>query len=290
MRGWRDRRWRAALVAGTVLVGALAACGGTDNGEASGGVPPTSEGSTSTETTADGQSGVLRILVTNDDGIDSPGLDQLVVALAALPDVEVTVVAPAENQSGTSDRTTDGPVSSSSAATASGVAGTAVAGFPADSVVVALGEQGLDPDVVVSGVNEGQNVGPVAALSGTVGAARAAARLGVPAVAASAGIAYDEAQVGVAVELVVAWITANRPALVARQFPAEVVSFNVPSCAPATMGQLVEVPIGTVIPEGANIFASTCTPGALPADDVMAMVDGFPSQTRVPLDLVAPGG
>ena len=53
---------------------------------------------------------------------------------------------------------------------------------------MALQELGLEPDVVVSGVNAGQNIGTLIDLSGTVGAAATAARQGVPAVAVSQGI------------------------------------------------------------------------------------------------------
>ena len=60
--------------------------------------------------------------------------------------------------------------------TASGYEARAVEGFPADTIRVAFDELGLTPDLVVSGINEGQNLGPVVDLSGTVGAARAAVR------------------------------------------------------------------------------------------------------------------
>ena len=51
----------------------------------------------------------LRILVTNDDGVAAPGIDALVEALRKLPGVKVTVIAPAENKSGTGSSTTPGP-------------------------------------------------------------------------------------------------------------------------------------------------------------------------------------
>ena len=280
--GGRRRVLRAVGVAAAIGLGLVAVgCGGSDgDGVAAGGTEPTSTVSARP----------LRIVVTNDDGIASPGFDQLVQALVALPDAEVDVVAPAENQSGSSDRTTAGRVVSSAATTASGITGTAVVGFPADSVIVAIEELGLEPDVVVSGVNEGQNVGPLAAISGTVGAARTAARLGVPAVAASAGLAYDSAQVGVAVDLVVERLQDNRAALVDGSLPAEVVSFNVPACAPTDMGEVVDVPLGSAIPEDVNIFVSSCSAVGTPTDDVTALLDGFPSRTRVPTDLAAPTG
>ena len=133
----------------------------------------------------------LHILVTNDDGVGAPGIDAVVEALRALPDTEVTVVAPLENQSGTGGQTTPGTLTVTDTTTASGYPAKAVAGFPADSVIWAFDQAGVTqkPDLVVSGINFGQNLGPAVAISGTVGAAEAAAARGVPALAASQGLA-----------------------------------------------------------------------------------------------------
>jgi 5'-nucleotidase len=132
----------------------------------------------------------LRVLVTNDDGVDAPGLDAVVAVLQANPKLEVTVVAPATNQSGTGDQISNQPgatITSVAATTASGYPATAVAGFPADSVLWAvLTSLPEPPDLVVSGINAGQNISEAVVLSGTIGAARWAARLGIPAIAASA--------------------------------------------------------------------------------------------------------
>src|SRR4029079_8128689 len=131
----------------------------------------------------------LRILVTNDDGVAAPGLAALVDALQALPDVEVTAVAPATNQSGVGDRFSTTPLTVTPATTANGDAATAVAGTPADSVLYAIEvAMSLPPHVVVSGTNLGQNLGDITTISGTVGAARTANRLGVPGIAVSAGL------------------------------------------------------------------------------------------------------
>ncbi len=233
----------------------------------------------------------LRIMVSNDDGIASPGLDQLVVALAELPDVELTVVAPAENQSGSSDKTTPGAVTYGPGATASGVAGTAVNGFPADAVLVGLDKLALEPDLVVSGVNAGQNVGPLAAISGTVGVARTAVRAGIPAVALSAGLTYDAEQYAVAIDALLVWITENRGQLVEGTFPAEVVSINVPACPASSMGEIVDVALATAIPDGVNVFVSSCdATGDAPDDDVLALVGGWATRTVVPVDLPVPAG
>ncbi len=119
------------------------------------------------------------ILLTNDDGIDAPGIATLRTELTAFGDV--TVVAPESNQSGVGRTRTDAAVIRDHPW------GYALAGTPADCV--AFGLRGLDPDfdVVVSGVNSGPNAGNyVVGRSGTVGAGIEAAFLGTPALAVSA--------------------------------------------------------------------------------------------------------
>ncbi|MDB2269674.1 5'/3'-nucleotidase SurE [Halorubrum ezzemoulense] len=121
------------------------------------------------------------ILLTNDDGIDAVGLRALADALSR--DHDVTVVAPATNQSGVGgarswwDTTVDYTETDR---------GYAVEGTPADCVAVADVALGLDPDVVVSGCNHGPNIGAhILGQSGTVGAAMEASFLGTPAIAVS---------------------------------------------------------------------------------------------------------
>ncbi len=120
----------------------------------------------------------------------APGIDALVNALIAEPDVTVTVVAPAENQSGSGGNTTPGTLAASNATTASGYAATAVQGFPADAVIYGLTTVLKErPDVVITGTNAGQNIGPAIDVSGTIGAAEPrhnAASLRSPSAQASA--------------------------------------------------------------------------------------------------------
>ena len=126
-----------------------------------------------------------RILITNDDGVRAPGILAVAQALRAVGDV--TIVAPAVNQSGKGHSITiDDPIYVDSLTLPGDLPATSVTATPATCVKVALGAL-LDrkPDLVVSGINRGWNLGAVAYVSGTVGAAREAALAGLPAIAAS---------------------------------------------------------------------------------------------------------
>jgi 5'-nucleotidase len=119
-----------------------------------------------------------RILLTNDDGIDSVGFRALYDGLAAVGDV--VAVAPAADQSAV------GRTMSQSVDVEDHDLGYAVAGTPVDCVVAGLGVLCPDVDLVVSGCNKGGNMGAyVLGRSGTVSAAVEAAFFGVPAVSVS---------------------------------------------------------------------------------------------------------
>jgi 5'-nucleotidase len=126
-----------------------------------------------------------RILVTNDDGVRAPGI--LALARALQPVGEVTIVAPAENQSGKGHSISIAdPIYADSVELPGGVRATALTATPASCVKVALGAlMPAAPDLVVSGINRGYNLGMVTYVSGTLGAAREAALHGIPAIAAS---------------------------------------------------------------------------------------------------------
>jgi 5'-nucleotidase len=223
----------------------------------------------------------LRVLVTNDDGVGAPGLDALVQSLRKLERVRVTVVAPATNQSGTSDKTTPGQLTTNPATTASGYPAIAVQGYPADSVNFALdGGIKTKPQLVASGVNAGANPGPVVNVSGTVGAARAAVRRGIPAVAISQGGEQPDYASGS--REAVRWVKKHRAALTKKNAPAptDVANINVPTCTTGKVRGLVEVPGAT----GGDITApSDCTSTLKnPADDVIALANGYATLTKVP--------
>ena len=128
---------------------------------------------------------VARILLTNDDGIESTGIAVLRHALEGLG--AVTTIAPALNSSAVARSITiDRPLRLQPVAFGRGYAGVSCDGTPADCVRVGfLGLDGAPPDIVVSGVNLGPNLGTDVTYSGTVGAAFEAALRGRPGIAFS---------------------------------------------------------------------------------------------------------
>ena len=129
----------------------------------------------------------MRVLVTNDDGIEAEGLDALRQALAALDGVEVHVVAPDSNRSATARSiTTRTPLWVQEIDFDDGSKGFATDGTPVDCVRFAdLGLVGERPDLIVSGINHGANLGDDITYSGTVAAALEGIVLGIPAIALS---------------------------------------------------------------------------------------------------------
>jgi 5'-nucleotidase len=126
----------------------------------------------------------VRILLTNDDGIDAGGLHVLAAALRPLGDV--TVAAPATNQTGVSRAITLSPtIVVDEVDMPDGGRGFAVAGTPSDCVRFAVLGLPERPDIVVSGSNRGVNLGDDVSYSGTVAAALEGVFLGLPAIAVS---------------------------------------------------------------------------------------------------------
>lgn len=127
----------------------------------------------------------VRILVTNDDGVDAPGILALRQAVDHLGDV--FVIAPDTNRSAIARGITiHDPLVVEDVAMADGYPAFAVSGTPVDCVRMgALGLIGEPPDVVVSGANLGLNLGDDVTYSGTVAAALEGVMLGIPAIAVS---------------------------------------------------------------------------------------------------------
>ncbi|MFN3938624.1 MAG: 5'/3'-nucleotidase SurE [Gemmobacter sp.] len=128
----------------------------------------------------------MRILITNDDGINAPGLEVLTAIAEELagPDGEVWTVAPAFEQSGVAHKISyTHPMMIAKL----GPRRYAAEGSPADCVLAGLNDvlQGAPPDLVLSGVNRGNNAGENVLYSGTVGGAMEAALQGLKAIALS---------------------------------------------------------------------------------------------------------
>jgi len=131
----------------------------------------------------------MDIVLTNDDGIGSPGLRALYEALDGVGDV--TAVAPARDMSAT------GRALSREVSVDEHELGYAVHGTPSDCVVAALEQLAPDADLVVSGCNRGGNLGMyVLGRSGTVSAAVEAAFFGVPAIASSLALTSEDFESG----------------------------------------------------------------------------------------------
>lgn len=128
----------------------------------------------------------MRILITNDDGINAPGLAVLheIATEIAGPEGEVWTVAPAFEQSGVAHCIS---YTHPMMVARMGPRSFAAEGSPADCVIAALYDvlQGARPDLVLSGVNRGNNSGENAMYSGTLGGAMEGALQGLPAIALS---------------------------------------------------------------------------------------------------------
>jgi len=145
----------------------------------------------------------MKILLSNDDGFQAAGIVALHRALAALPGVQVQVIAPEHNNSAKSNALTLGaPLYVQHG----GNGFRYVNGTPADCVHIALtGLLDYRPDLVVSGINDGANMGDDTIYSGTVGAAMEGFLFGIPAIAFSQlekGWAHLDAAADVAARLV----------------------------------------------------------------------------------------
>ena len=259
------RRSALAVTAATTVIIAMTGC---------------SSGSSNAENTST-PAPVLKILVTNDDGFDAPGIDVVTQALRKLPNARITVVAPATNKSGTGSQSTTGDLTATRRKTASGYPATAVDGFPADAVRYALETMKVKPDVVVSGINAGQNLGPITDVSGTVGAAKAAASRGIPAIAASQGlVAGTDPQYRTGTRLVVDWIRVHTAGLLQQKVTVDVVNLNIPTCATGKLRGVKQAPLAT---DGTNAVEPgdcTSTVTDLPTD-VAAFHNGYASVTEL---------
>ena len=135
------------------------------------------------------------IMLVNDDGIDSPGLAAVAAVFTADPGYRVTVVGPAEQQSGVGHAIViRREIAIRPHAEIGGAPAWSVDATPASVTAVGLTVLLADdpPDLVISGINKGENIGRAAWYSGTLGAAREAVLRGLPAIALSLELEWSD--------------------------------------------------------------------------------------------------
>jgi 5'-nucleotidase len=183
----------------------------------------------------------VHVLLTNDDGIESDGLQTLRTALLNVPGIELAVIAPDGNRSAMARSiTTRRPLWVQEIDFGDGTVGYATDGTPVDCVRLAnLGLiEGFEADLVVSGINHGSNLGDDITYSGTVAAALEAIVLGLPGIAVSQQSAAQELDFrsGSAFDFGVAASFASRLVAELENVPlpeGTLLNVNVPGCQPA---------------------------------------------------------
>jgi 5'-nucleotidase len=229
----------------------------------------------------------LRVLITNDDGYLAPGIRALAPAIAALG-YDVLVVASLLDESGVGSaraRMVGRPIRTASDEE-NGITYTGIDGTPALAVTLAnVGAFGRPPDLVLSGINRGHNIGVPIFHSGTVAAALTAAEQGTSAVAISIDSeapAYWETSAAVAAEAL-AWII-SEPA-------GTVVTINVPdrpldqlagvrhaSLSPIKRSRV----IGTRAPSGEPMIQlEPAQPNPVAGSDEALLAEGFVTVTPI---------
>jgi 5'-nucleotidase len=232
----------------------------------------------------------MRALVTNDDGIDSPGLATL-AAVAVEAGLEVIAAAPSWDSSGASASLTavevDGRVMVGPRDLGlEGVVAYGVEAAPAFIVRAAIHEAfGEPPDLVLSGVNLGANTGRAVLHSGTVGAALTGTAFGRPAaafsVAASSDFRWDTA--AIVARQVVQWLVGAGRAVT--------LNVNVPNVAPSELAGMRRATLSsggvvqaTVTERGQGFVAleyGPPLPSHEPGSDGAVLTDGFASVTPI---------
>ena len=173
----------------------------------------------------------MRILLTNDDGIDAKGLALLERVAASLSD-DLWVVAPSEEQSGTGHSLT---LTQPVRLRRHGDKRFSVSGTPTDAVMMALAHvmKESPPDLILSGINRGANLAEDVTYSGTVSAAMEGALAGVPSIALSQAYARQGLGAGVPFAAAEAWAERVLKALVGRPMaPRTLVNVNFPALDP----------------------------------------------------------
>jgi 5'-nucleotidase len=235
----------------------------------------------------------MRILLSNDDGYFAPGLEQLAAAL--LPHATITVVAPERDRSGASNSLTlDRPLTVRRAPNGF----LFVNGTPTDCVHLAVtGLLDQLPDMVISGINLGANMGDDTIYSGTVAAATEGYLLGIPSIAISLA-SKAGAHFGTAAQAVLELLSRHRE----RPAGAWLLNVNVPDVPRAELKGFrvtrlgrrhkAEDVIKTTSPRGETVYwVGAAGPAADAGDgtDFHAVEEGYASVTPLQIDLTHHG-
>ena len=240
----------------------------------------------------------MRILLTNDDGVNATGLKVLETIAHAFSD-DVWIVAPAEEQSGAGHSLTlTRPVRLRTL----GERRFAVAGTPTDAVMMGLAQIMKDdpPDLILSGVNRGANLGEDVTYSGTCSAAMEGALAGIPSIALSQVYAKEGMGDTVPFAAAEAWAErVLRPIVESPMAPRTLVNINFPALPPGEVKGIRVVRQGLrdygrlrivkrTDPRGYDYYwfglgPMIHTPGH--ATDLEAIADGYVSVTPLHLDL-----
>lgn len=245
-----------------------------------------------------------RILLTNDDGVNSVGLWAAYDALAPIADV--AVVAPATQQSAVGRSISIFEPLRVDEIVHNGVRAHAVAGKPTDAVIIGLFALEIAPDLIVSGINIGENLSFESVMtSGTVGAALEGANQGVPGIAVSLQVENQADKFGDPRQRAQSFAAAARVVrdccerILSRGFPdgADVININVPA-QPAggyEVTRLAEKLFTTGVqrrldPRGRPYYwiDGPLVEDAEPGTDVHAIREGRVSVTPLTLDCTAP--
>jgi len=232
----------------------------------------------------------MRILLSNDDGYFAPGLSILADALRPL--AEITVVAPERNRSGASNSLTlDRPLWVRKAQNGFFF----VNGTPTDCVHLAVtGLLDFEPDMIISGINDGANMGDDTVYSGTVAAATEGYLLGIPSIAVSMS-QHNATHFGTAARVVGDLVRHH----MARPIPtAALLNVNVPDIPHAQLQGLritrlgrrhkAEPVIKTMTPRGDTVYwvgAAGAAQDAGEGTDFHAIEHGYASVTPLQIDL-----
>jgi 5'-nucleotidase len=231
----------------------------------------------------------MRILLSNDDGYFAPGLEQLAAAVAHR--AEITVVAPERDRSGASNSLTlDRPLSVRRAPNGF----LFVNGTPTDCVHLAVtGLLEQLPDMVISGINLGANMGDDTIYSGTVAAATEGYLLGIPSIAislASKTAAHLETAAQVAVELVERHARLGAPPWLLNVNVPDIPRTDLKGLQITRLGRRhrAEDVIRTQSPRGETVYwvgAAGAAADAGDGTDFHAVEQGFVSVTPLQIDL-----